>query len=54
MELIEEEQRRKMYDQNINEKISRQFKRGYGNGKEMNWMKTHNYKSEKVLKNENF
>ena len=54
MELKEEEERRKMYDQNINEKISRQFKGGYGNAKDTNWMKRHNYQSDEAFKNQHF
>lgn len=54
MGLREEEERRKMYDQSINEKISRQFKGGYGNAKDTFWMKRHNYQSEEAFKDEHF
>ena len=39
-----------MYEQKINEQISRQLKGGYVVSNDTNWMKKHNYKSEEAFK----
>jgi hypothetical protein len=43
-----------MYNQKINEQISRQLKRVYVNEEEANWMKQHNFISEEAFKHQGF